>query len=274
MLYPKQAYQIYDAKGNASKYDKLLREAARADVILFGELHNNPIAHWLQYELTKDLHEQDKKQLVLGAEMFEADNQLILDEYLTDFVSAKNFEKETRLWPNYSTDYKPLVNYAKAHKLPFVATNIPRRYASMVFKQGIDALEGLSETAKQYIAPLPIEVDVSLPGYKAMLDMNMGGHGGPEMANNLPHAQAVKDATMAHFISKNWQRGQLFMHYNGAYHSNNYEGIVWYLKKYAPKLKVLTIATTEQADISSLNQDMLNSANFVLCIPETMTKTH
>ncbi len=51
----KQAYQIFDQKGKKASYTKLFRQAMEADVILFGELHNNPVCHWLQYELTADL---------------------------------------------------------------------------------------------------------------------------------------------------------------------------------------------------------------------------
>jgi uncharacterized iron-regulated protein len=78
----KEAYRLYNADGKKIHYQSLLEKASEADVILFGELHNNPICHWLQYELTADLYEIKKDQLILGAEMFETDDQVILDEYL------------------------------------------------------------------------------------------------------------------------------------------------------------------------------------------------
>ena len=94
--------------------------------------------------------------ITLGAEMFEADNQLILNEYLSGHISEKSFKKEARLWPNYSTDYAPLVDFAKDSNLIFVATNIPRRYASVVYKRGFQGLDELDAQAKLYIAPLPV----------------------------------------------------------------------------------------------------------------------
>ena len=51
----KPAYRLFDAKGQAKNYADLLKTAAKADIVFFGELHNNPIAHWLQLELTQDL---------------------------------------------------------------------------------------------------------------------------------------------------------------------------------------------------------------------------
>ncbi|MCK4751360.1 MAG: ChaN family lipoprotein, partial [Bacteroidales bacterium] len=126
------AYKLFREDGKKVKYEKMVAAASVADVVLFGELHNNPIAHWLQLELTTDLFESSEKELVLGAEMFEADNQLIMDEYLNGMYEADKFEAEMRLWGNYKTDYKPLVEFAKENQLLFIATNIPRRYASMV----------------------------------------------------------------------------------------------------------------------------------------------
>lgn len=58
----------------------MLRTLQQKDIVLFGELHNNPISHWLQLEVTKDLKQY--RNLVLGAEMFEQDNQPALDLYL------------------------------------------------------------------------------------------------------------------------------------------------------------------------------------------------
>lgn len=204
--------------------------------------------------------------------MFETDNQLLLDEYLNGTISQANFKKEVRLWNNYKTDYEPLVEFAKAKKLHFVATNVPRRYASLVYKKGIAQLDSLSETAKSYIAPLPILIDLEVGCYKKMLNM-MGSHGG-ENAKNFPISQAVKDATMAHFTLKNWKKGQTFIHYNGSFHSDNHEGIVWYIKQQQKNLNIQTISVVEQDDISKISDDNKGIADFVICVPSTMTKTY
>ena len=98
----------------------------------------------------------------------------------------------------------------------------------------------------------------------------MGGHGG----ENLPKAQASKDATMAHFISKNRKENSLFIHYNGSYHSDNFEGINWYLKQENPTLKIVTIATVSQNDISKLEPEYFGRANFIIVIDEDVTKTY
>ncbi|PJF37892.1 MAG: iron-regulated protein, partial [Phototrophicales bacterium] len=129
-----------------------------------------------------------------------------------------------RLWNNYRTDYRPLVEFAKSHHLPFIATNIPRRYAAMVARKGLESLDSLSMEAKKLFMPLPIEVDLKLPAYANMLAM-MDTHASNNSAQaaNFAYAQAVKDATMAHQIAKYHTKGTLFVHFNGSYHSDNYE---------------------------------------------------
>lgn len=268
----KKAYQLYTVNGKPTTYAKMLKKALEADVILFGELHNNPVCHWLQYELTSDLYDEKKENLVLGAEMFERDGQLILDEYINGKISTRSFESQARLWPNYETDYKPLVEFAKANGLPFIATNIPRRYASIVFSQGFEGLDSLDKHAKMFFPPMPVPYDPELPGYVAMMDMGggMGGH----TSDNFPKAQAIKDATMAYFIIQNLPEGKLFLHYHGTYHSNNFEGIMWYLNEYKPGLNIMTIASVEQDNIDELEEENEALADFILVIPSSMTKTH
>ena len=268
----KPSYQIFDEKGKESSYKELLKAAGKADVVFFGEEHDNPIAHWLELELLKDLFADKGKDLIVGAEMFERDDQLLLDEYLSGLIKEKSFKDEAKLWSNYETDYKPLVEFAKEKELAFIATNIPRRYASVVSSKGLEGLSELSAESKRYIAPQPIEVDLTLPGYKGMMDM-MEGHGGG-VTENFPKAQASKDATMAWSISEHWEKGKSFLHFNGSYHSNNQEGILWYLDKYAPKAKTLTIGLFSQEKIDEVAEDNQGVADFIIVVPDSMTRTY
>lgn len=260
-------YIIYNTKGKKVSYKKMMKELNKKDVVLFGELHNNPIAHWLQYEVTAGLF--NSRDLILGAEMMEADNQDELDAYLKGEIDAKALDTLARLWPNYTTDYAPLINFAKEKHLSFVATNIPRRYANLVYRNGFEALEALTAEEKSWIAPLPMKFDPELPTYKNILTM-MGDHGTP----NLVKSQATKDATMAYFILENYRNGSLFIHYNGAYHSDFYEGILWYLKSERSDLKYATISTVMQDDITKLLEENQGKADFIICVDSHMTTTY
>lgn len=264
----KKPYVIYNAKGKKVSYKKMSKRLQQKDIVLFGEFHNNPISHWLQYELTSDLHKT--RELILGAEMFEADNQTPLSDYVDNKISSKALDSLARLWPNYKTDYAPLVDFAKENNLEFIATNIPRRYASMVYRQkGFEALDDLSANEKEWIAPLPIAFDSGLPTYKKILE-DMGDHGSP----SLVKAQAIKDATMAYFILKNYQAGKLFIHYNGSFHSDYYEGILWYLKGQNKTLSYATISTVSQEDVNKLLEENKGKADFIICVDSNMTTTY
>lgn len=262
----KLPYKIFTADGTETSYSEMLKEIEKTDVLLFGEYHDNSLVHWLQLKTVQDVSKVRK--LVLGAEMIEADNQLQLNRYLSGEIDQKAFDTLARLWPNHKTDYKPLVDFAKDNKLNFIATNVPRRFASLVYKGGFEKLEALSHEEKQWIAPLPIAYDKNLRGYKKMFE-EMGDHGG----ENLPKAQALKDATMAHFILKNSNQNSLFIHFNGTYHSDFYDGIYWYLKSEKPKMKILTIATVTAPE-SELAIEDRKKADFIIVVDQDMTKTY
>ena len=263
----KPAYILYNAKGKQIGYDKMLKDLLKQEVVLFGEIHNNPISHWLELKIAQECGE--KRSIRLGAEMFERDNQEPLNHYLNGKLTSKGLDSSARLWKNYKTDYAPLVNYAKEKKLSFVATNVPRKFASMVSKGGFEALNSLQSLEKAWLAPLPITYDANLPGYQKMLTL-MGDHASPNMAK----AQALKDATMAYSILEHMKKDELFIHYHGSYHSEFHEGIMWYLKQAKADMRIATIATVSQKNILSLLPEHLDKADYIICVEEDMTGTY
>ncbi len=262
-------YQIFTSKGKKISFEQMIKDVSEQDIVFFGELHNDPIAHWLQYEMVKSIH--TKRRMVIGAEMFEADNQKGLDDYLQGISDQDSFKKAVRLWNNYDTDYKKIVDFSKDNNISFIATNIPRPFARLVFRGGFEALDTLSAGDKRWIAPLPVMYDAEVPCYRKMREMDMGGH---EASENFPKAQAIKDATMAHFILKNHLNGSLFFHLNGSYHSDNYEGIVWYIKKQDASKKIKTISTVLQKQTGKLDKSNENVADYIICVDEDMTTTY
>lgn len=264
-----KAFVIYNSKGKKVSYKKMKKATLEKDYIFFGEYHDNPISHWLQLEITEDLYDTYGDKLRLGFEMFEQDQQLLLNEYMTNLMADKEFKDTMRLWPNYKTDYYPLIRFAKEKKLFCLAANVPRRYASLLFKKGRQALDTLSELEKSYMAPLDFVVDSTLSQYKALLgpDMHMGGF-------TMMEAQAFKDATMAHFLMLNKTDDQVFIHFNGSYHSDYHQGIMWYIQQKQKDARILTISTVTQNDISKLESEYLDKADFIICVPENMTRTH
>ncbi len=267
------AFIVYTSKGKKTSVKALKKRSEIAQFVFFGEFHDNPISHWLELELTNDLYAHKKENLVLGFEMFEQDQQSILNDYLSGKRTEKQFTDSCRLWSNYETDYKPIVDFAKENHIPCLADNIQRKYASLLFKKGRAALDTLSPTIKAQMADVHFSVDTTLSQYREIREM-----GGEHMGINMVEAQAIKDATMAKFIWEGFKNDNtLVLHFNGAFHSDFYQGILWYLKndkRWKKEHKVVTISTVTQSDINKLDKENYGRADFIICVPESMTKTH
>ena len=81
----KPAYRLFDRNGAEVRYGAMLDHLAASAAVLFGELHIDPIVHWLQFEVAKDLFARVRERLIVGAEMFEADDQIIIDDFIVRF---------------------------------------------------------------------------------------------------------------------------------------------------------------------------------------------
>lgn len=269
----KRAYTLYNDAGKEVTYGELIKQLSGYDMVFLGEIHNCPITHWLEFEITRSLYNIHKEKLMLGAEILESDNQLILDEYMQRKISYDRFEAEARLWDNYSTDYYPVVFFAKEHSIPFIATNVPRRYANSVKNGGFEVLDSLSAEAKKYIAPLPIPFEYDEKESEAAFSM-MNMMGGKKTGDNrkLAQAQAVKDATMGWFIAQRMK--DKFLHINGSYHSDWKSGIIPYLLRYRPGTSVVTVTSVRQESIHQLDDENKGRADFYICVPEDMVTSY
>jgi uncharacterized iron-regulated protein len=264
-----KAYQFFQDAMPIS-FEKAVEAMAESDVVLFGEFHDHAMVHWLQLKTAQRLNESGN--LIMGAEFFETDNQLLLDELIDGTTPMKKFTAEAKLWPNFKTDYAPILQLAADSQIAFIATNIPRRYASLVARKGVDTLKLLPKSAKNLMPPLPMPFSMETPGYQEVYDMMGGGHGmEPE---NFVKAQALKDYTMAYNIGENMEKNSLFLHFNGDFHSADYGGIYWYLKELYPKLEVISIKVVQANDLNQVTTDELVGGDIILVVPEDFTRTH
>lgn len=268
-----EIYRIFDAQGKEVSYEKMIKTVSATDVVFFGEIHNCVISHWMELKVLEALTENNKK-LKVGMEMLEADNQFIINEYTSSLISSDRFEEECRLWPNHSTDYEPLVYYAKSHHLPLIATNVPRRYASIVKEKGLAFLDSLSAEAKRYLPKLPIKYVENKNAQEGFALMGLLGKAKETKPQLMAQAQAIKDATMGWFIAQNLKKGEQMIHFNGTYHSDARNGIIPYLLEYRPKTTISTIRAVRQEEIDKIEEDYLGLADFYICITEDMNMSY
>jgi uncharacterized iron-regulated protein len=232
-----QHYKIYNtAQKRIATADDIVNDMAIADVLFFGEEHNDSTGHYLEALILKKLNEKYPAKTALSMEMFQTDCQTILNEYLAGFIREKNLITEGRAWQNYK-DYRPMVELAKENRLPVIAANAPTRYTNMVTRTGLADLQKLNATAKSWLPPLPI--DTATGAYYNKFTAIMGGHS--EM--KIYQSQNLWDATMGWSIAQFYKahKGFKIFQVNGGFHSEEKLGTVAQLKKYAPGIKVVNI---------------------------------
>ena len=194
------AYRIFRPDGERARLDDVVTAMDAVEVVFVGEDHDDPVAHHLQGELLAQAYERfatgaAARPLTLSMEMFESDLQPVLDEYLLRLISEKHFLRSIHPPKNYETDYKPLVEFAKAHSLPVLAANAPRRYVNRVSRKGLSALDTLSVWAKSWLPPLPYPGPS--PEYEARWNQMMAEMMNPEKEEAEDDAEA-DDSTTAH----------------------------------------------------------------------------
>ena len=187
-------YKIYDTRlKQIITIDKIVTDMFDADVLFFGEEHNDSAAHYLENKIFRALHALYGDNIVLSMEMFETDGQLVLNEYLGGTIDEARFSRDIRLWNNYK-DYRPMIEYAKQNKIPVIAANPPRRYVSLVTRRGMRSLDSLSKDAKKFLPPLPYDT-LSGRYREKFMDIMKGSPG--STSQNIYYSQSLWDAGMA-----------------------------------------------------------------------------
>ncbi|ASU34195.1 ChaN family lipoprotein [Mucilaginibacter xinganensis] len=266
-------YKIYStSKQKLVTVDEIVSNMDKADVLFFGEEHNDSTGHYLEQLIFKKLADKYPAKLALSMEMFETDCQTPLNEYLSGFIREKNFITEARAWHNYK-DYRPMIELAKASHIPVAAANTPARYANMVNRLGLASLDQLDTKGKAFLPPLPI--DTATGKYYDKFIEIMGGHG--SMGNmKMYQAQNLWDATMGYNIAQLYKShsGFKIFQVNGGFHSEEKLGTAAQLRKYAPKVRIINIAT--YADDSFENPDwskFISKGDYIIFTDPKLPKT-
>ena len=276
-------HRVYDTKAKRFvDLETMLLDLSRMDMVLVGEQHDDPASHRLERAILEGLARR-RPDLVVSLEMFERDVQSHLDGYLAGRVTEESFLAAARPWPNYPTDYRPLVELAKAHQWPVLASNIPRKYASRVSREGDGFLASLSQEERGLIAR---ESSCPMDDYfqrfaEAMSSHPTGnGQGQPDregkskskksapdprqqaLVERFYLAQCLKDETMAESIvarfgptnrSGETRSQPLIVHFNGAFHSDFRLGTASRIERRAPQQRLKVVTLLPVADLDQLD---------------------
>jgi len=242
-------FKAYDVKKQqVISLDNIISDITDANVLFFGEEHNDSIGHLLEATIFEKINLKFPGKTALSLEMFHSDVQQVVDEYLLGLISEKNFIKDGRAWSNYK-DYKPLVEYAKANKLAVIAANAATRYSNAVTKGGLEILAGFPKSSLSSLPPIPI--DTATGRYLQKFNDLLGGHSMGSM--KVYQTQNLWDATMAWSIAQYIKdnKNVKILQLNGRFHSDEKLGTLAKLKKYAPQVKILNISSFSADDFEN-----------------------
>jgi uncharacterized iron-regulated protein len=259
------------ARKDFADFETLVADVAHADVVFVGEQHDDINTHRLELALLEGLLRRQTK-VVLSLEMFERDVAEPLAHFAMGHMDESEFLAQSRPWPQYQRDYKPLVDLALAHQWPVVAADVPRDIAAAVSKGGLDALRTRPETEKGWYAK---DLQCEPRGdYFTRFKETMSGHGdgGAAKTAGAPMldeatveryyaSQCLKDETMAESIAQAQAIGALggqhavVVHVTGSFHAEYGEGTVERTRRRLPGKKVVVVTMLPTADLDAVKPD-------------------
>ncbi|MGE5809526.1 MAG: ChaN family lipoprotein [Nitrospirota bacterium] len=179
---------------------QVIEAAAGKKIVYVGEYHDRFAHHAVQLQVIKDLHRRDP-MIAVGMEMFQRPFQTALDEYISGSIDEREFLKRSEYFQRWGYDYnlyKPILDFARAEKIPVVALNLRREIVDKVSKSGMDSLT--DEERKE----LPDKPDFSDSGYRERLRKVFAQHKGEKERNFdfFYQAQVLWDETMSMSIDE------------------------------------------------------------------------
>jgi len=147
------------------KLSQVIESVSGKKIVYVGEYHDNYAHHNVQLEVIKGLYRKNKRQAI-GMEMFQRPFQKVLDDYIKGDMDEREFLRRSEYFGRWRFDYnlyKPILDFARAEKVPVIALNQRKEIVEKVAKLG---LEGLTPEEKREI---PEQLDFSDKAYKEKL---------------------------------------------------------------------------------------------------------
>lgn len=186
----------------------LIEKISKKKILYVGEAHDRFSHHDIQLKIIEGLHAKNKK-IAIGMEMFQRPYQKALDDYISGDIDEKEFLKKSEYFKRWSLEYnlyKPILDFARAEKIPVVALNITREITEKTAKTGLDSLT--DEERKE----IPVELDFSDNEYRERLKDIFDKHDYSKMRSFefFYQAQILWDETMSMSIDEYFRKNPDF----------------------------------------------------------------
>ncbi|CAH6934875.1 Cofac_haem_bdg domain-containing protein [Vibrio chagasii] len=235
-------YQFVSPQGEALSLNALPQELLDADVILIGEWHTHSAIHRFQTDFLK-ARQSTSSNIALSMEQFTRKHQDTLNQYLSGEIGEQVLISQAAAWPNYESDYRALVEFAKANDLDVIAANAPKPFVQCIGRKGLPYLEQLSSEQRDWVAT---EVNIGDSPYKDKFMASMH-HGTPEQTEKQFAAQVTWDETMAEsivdYLATNPDKQVI--HVAGKFHTEGGLGTAASISRRNPDLKVAIITPVD-----------------------------
>ncbi len=184
----------------SESFTNIIKELAAKRVVYVGEAHTRYEDHKLQLRVIRGMHRLHP-EMAIGMEMFPSAAQQSLDDFVAGKIDEAQFLKESNYFKVWNYDfrlYRDILNFARLNKIRVIGLNIEKEKVAKVFKEG-----GVSSLSPEEMMTLPVDRDLSLPGYRDRLNSVFKFHPGDNSVAQFAgffQAQAIWDETMAQNI--------------------------------------------------------------------------
>lgn len=213
---------------------------ANPQVLLLGEVHDNPAGHKLRYEhLFKRVEAGWRPAIAM--EQFDRENQALLTKAQKDCRDAQCVIL-VMAGPRWDWDlYRPVIDLALRYDLPLVAANLSRKDAPLVVRDGVTATFD-DKTIADYRLREALPADIVAAQAKEIV----AGHCNmlPDMmVPGMVNAQVARDIWMARLLRAQQPRDVVLIAGNG--HVRKDYGVPRWLNAVQPRLAVRAVGYVE-----------------------------
>ncbi len=200
---------VHVETGKVLSFQEFIDQLESKDLVLIGEVHDNPEHHLIQVQILQALMAQ-KTSITVAMEFFQKPQQAFIDRYMagasteTEFLEDVNWKKQ---WSFDYSFYRPLMLATKETGGKILAINAPNDTVKKVARSGLSSLDPDER------ALLAKNIDLKNEKHRAylMAIFKYNAHSDLKNFEYFYEAQCVWEDTMAENIAEFLKKNKKIM---------------------------------------------------------------